>query len=257
MTKEISELIDQFHKIYNDGWIPSIQKGLGSVGLTFEQALGKKQDSLYFPDYNGIEIKCSTKNSRYPVFLFTVAFDGPTFPEINRIVEKYGYYDKDFPDKKVLFEKVNCVTKHPVNHKYKFQLKIDEKTEKLFLCVYNNSNQLIEQSSFVYLKSLKDHLFLKLNQLAIVLADQKNDKEMKYFRYYKITIYQIKNFQNFLSLLKSGEIDVSIISRISKSGNDKGRYRNKNLIFQIKKYRIEKMFTPIYTFEYPLEKEKK
>ena len=60
------------------------------------------------------------------LLLFTVAFDGPTFPEINRIVEKYGYYDTQYSDKKVIYEELNCRVKHKVNEKYKFKLELDE-----------------------------------------------------------------------------------------------------------------------------------
>lgn len=41
---------------------------------------------------------------------------------------------------------------------------------------------------------------------------------------------------------------VSLISRISKSGNDAGRYRNKNLVFQIKNENLNKLFEEIYCF---------
>ena len=99
MNKETKELIKQFHSIARKRWIKSISKSFGSIGLTFEKELNKTPDSMYFPDYLGIEIKCTSRYSRYPLFLFTSAFDGPTFPEINRIIEKYGYFDKDFTDK--------------------------------------------------------------------------------------------------------------------------------------------------------------
>ena len=54
----------------------------------------------------------------------------------------------------------------------------------------------------------------------------------KYFRYYKIDIYNLISFERFLRLLKFGVIEVSLISRISKSGEDIGRYRNKKLVFR-------------------------
>ena len=250
MNIEQKKLIEQFHIIAKKGWIKSISKSFGSVGLTFEKEIGKNPDSLYFPDYYNIEIKCTSRFSRYPLFLFTVAFDGPTFPEINRIVEKYGYYDKDFKDKKVLFEKLNCKTKTIVNEQYKFKLEIDKKKEKLFLCVYDLKNKLIEKQSFVYVDTIKEHLNLKLNNLALIYASQRKINNEKYFRYYRIIIYQLKEFETFLNLLNTGEIDVSLISRISKSGNDIGRYRNKNLVFQIKKDKIEKLFKKAYSYTY-------
>lgn len=249
MTEEVRKLIDNFKIIANKKWIKSISKSFGSIGITFEKELDKTPDALYFPDYYGTEIKCVSRYSRYPLFLFTVAFDGPTFPEINRIVEKYGYPDKTFPDKKVLFEKVSCNKKNLVNDKYKFKLEVDDKEGKLYLCVYNLDDELIERESFVYLKTIEEHLTLKLNRLAIVSTSTKKELDEKYFRYYKIDIYNLIGFDRFLRLLRFGVIEVSLISRISKSGEDTGRYRNKNLVFSIKKNNIEKLFTNIYSYD--------
>lgn len=73
--------------------------------------------------------------------MFAIAFDGPT----NRIVEKYGYPDKNYPDKKVLFEKNSCNKMTIVNNEYKFKLKVEEKEGKIYLCVYNLNYRLIEK----------------------------------------------------------------------------------------------------------------
>lgn len=42
MDKNIELLINEFKKISKKGWIKSINKSFGSVGLTFENELGKK-----------------------------------------------------------------------------------------------------------------------------------------------------------------------------------------------------------------------
>lgn len=245
MNENINNLLQKFNEISNKGWIESISKSFGSIGLTFEKELNKKADSMYFPDFCDIEIKCTSRFSRYPLYLFTIAFDGPTYPEINRIVEKYGYYDKDFTDKKVLFEKLNCKDKNIVNEKYKFKFEVDNSNDKLYMCVYDLNNKLIEKESFVYLSSIKNHLLLKLSTLALVYASKKNENNKQYFRYYSINIYKLKKFDIFLELLNRGIIEISLISRISKSGIDKGKYNNKNLVFHIKKNYISLLFEKI------------
>ncbi len=250
MDKDIEKIVTNFKKIANKKWIRSISNNnSGSIGLTFEKELKKEPDSLYFPDFYGVEIKCTSRFSNYPISLFSISFDGPTFPEIDRIVEKYGYYDKDFSDKKVLFGKVYCKTKNRVNFKYKFQFEIDEKDEKLYLCVYDTYENLIERKSFIYLDSIKRRLELKLNKLAIVFASTKKVNEEKYFRYYKIALYNLTDFDTFLKLLKNDEINVEIVSRIGKSGLSKGKYKNKNMVFSISKDKIEKLFAKIYEYD--------
>lgn len=51
-------------------------------------------------------------------------------------------------------------------------------------------------------------------------------------------------------MLQDGIIKVSLIARISKSGNDKGRYRNQNLVFKIKKDEMNLLFEKIYEYNY-------
>ena len=98
--------IKKFKTITNKNWIKSVCNNYGGVGITFENELGKKSDSLFFPDFDGIELKCTTKYSNYPLYLFTVTFDGPTFPEIDRITQLYRHPDKDFPNKKAIYRRI-------------------------------------------------------------------------------------------------------------------------------------------------------
>lgn len=217
MTCETKTFIEQFKVISKKGWIKNNNKSWGSVGLTFEKQLGKKADSMFFPDYYDIEIKCTTLNSKYPLFLFTLSLDGPTFPGINRLVNNFGYYDKDYPDKKVLFETINSNT---MNHKFQFEFDINYEEEKIYLCVFDIHQNLIEKESFVYFDSIKNHLLTKLNKLALIFAAQKTQNKEKFFHYYKMQIYKLKNFETFLSLLEKNIIKVDLIARISKSGSD-------------------------------------
>lgn len=77
-------LINNFKKIAKKGWIPSVNKNINGVGLTFEKLL-----NMFFPDYQGIEIKCTTGFSRYPISPFSKSFDGPSFFEMNRLINTY------------------------------------------------------------------------------------------------------------------------------------------------------------------------
>ena len=96
----------EFERISNQGFIKGINNSTNAIGYTFEALLNKKSDSMYFPDYSGIEIKCSQRYSKYPVSLFSLAFDGPYLYEINNILEKYGKSDYDYPEKKILISEL-------------------------------------------------------------------------------------------------------------------------------------------------------
>lgn len=255
MNKETKKLIEEFQKITKKSWIKSVNKGFGSIGLTFEQELEKSPDSMYFPDYYGTEIKCTSRFSRYPIGLFTVAFDGPTFPEINRIIDKYGYSDRFYPDRKAIFKRLYFQQQATINNKWKFKLELDKLEEKIYLCVYTLDDKLMERKSFVYLKSIYDHLMPKLNKLAIVNASSKLFDDEKYFRYYKISIFSIISFKKFLELLTTDDIEVNLVARIQKSGKDKGVYKDKNLVFKMKKDKITKLFNLIYSYDSDTGKE--
>lgn len=247
-----AKLIKYFHKIAYKRWIKGafINNKIGNIGLTFEKEINKEPDNMFFPDFEGIEIKCTTRYSDYPIYLFSTALEGKTFPEIKRIIEIYGYYDKQFQNNKVLYEDINYLTTHIVNNKWIFKLEINKTDEKLYFCVYDINNKLIEKESFVYLSVLYNHLVTKLNNLAIIKASKKIINNEVYFRYYEITIYKLKSFDKFLELIENKKINACIIGRISKSGYKCGKYSNKNLEFKIKKENIEYLFEKIYYYNY-------
>ena len=233
MNKNFEELLKQFKIIARKKWIKGISSGHGNIGLTFENELGKKIDTNYTPDYNNIELKCTTRFSRFPISLFSLAFDGPTDSEIIRLNETYGSYDSDFTDKKTLIRKIRVGELSLLNQNYYLSLTLEN--NKLYLCVYDLNKNLLEKEAFVYLNTIKEHLLTKLNNLAIIKASKIKNNSTEYFRYYEISFYTLKNYDTFINLLNEGLIEVSLISRISRSGKTAGKYHNKNLVFQIKK----------------------
>lgn len=255
IQENMKNLLEKFKEISRKGWIKSIDKGTGSVGLTLERILDKKPDDLYFPDYEGIEIKCTTRFSKFPVSLFSVAFEGPEFPEINRIVDLYGYPDYEYHEKKVLRVDIKCNSIQKCG-KYKFSLYLDEHENKLYLDVYNLDNDLIERKSFVYVDTILKHANLKLTEFALIRASKKKEEDEIFFRYYHFFGYMIKDEKTIIELLKNGILFATLESRVGKSGINDGKYKNKNLVFKIGKDDIEKMFTKVceYNTDYDINR---
>lgn len=242
MNKEEKMLLSKFKTIANKKWIKGINNSTGSVGMTFEKEIGKKPDKDYVPDFYGYELKCTTRYSGYPVSLFSCTFDGPTFPEINRIVERYGYYHKSFTDKKVLYTRVKFNKTTEVNQKYKFIFKNDKQNERIYLLVYDMEDNLIDSESYVNYITIYNHLCTKLNKMALIYASKKKVNSDYYYRYYHIIIYYLRDFDTFINLLENDYINVRIESRINNVGKDAGKYANKNLVFSIDKNKIDKLF---------------
>ena len=227
-----NNLIKKFIEISNKGWIKGVNNNFGSCGLTFEREIGKTQDADFFPDYNGIELKCCTRFSNYPLYLFTISFDGPGLNETDRIAQLFGYSDKDFKDKKVLFAKLSG--KHAITQRngYRMKLEINDSEEKIYLNVNSINGQLLDDKSYLTFQSLYNHLTVKLNKMALIHASKKVFDNNYYYRFYRIDIYELRSFDNFISMLKEGKINVTLISRLNKSGDKIGEYRNKNLVFE-------------------------
>lgn len=241
-----NKLLYKFKKISLKGWIEGMnQNALNNVGITFEKLLGKKPDSMFFPDIEDIEIKCSQRYSRYPLSLFSLAFDGPYLYETNRILQKYGIPDHKYRNNKKIYAELYLNKKTLVNYKYQFELKINKKEEKLYLYVYDEYNNLLNKEAYIEFETIKNRLILKLSKLAMVYASKKEINNIKYFRYYEITIYELKSFDTFIELLEKEIIFISYICRTSRSGPEEGRQRNKNLVFQIKKENLLLLFNQI------------
>lgn len=247
IDKSIKPIIDEFNRINEKGWISGINDtSFGNVGITFERELGKKPDCMYLPDYYGIEIKCTTVNSSYPLYLFTAAFDGPNSFEIDRIVKNYGNYDSVYRNMKTLFTKVSFTEKTLVDGKWYFQFTLED--DRIYLNIFDKNGSLIEKKSFIYTKTLYDHIMVKLQRIAVIYAMQKRVRGKKFYKYYKIDVYKFKNFGKFMYLLTHDYINVNITSRISKSGKVAGTYNNNNLVFNINKDRIYFLFDRMYYY---------
>lgn len=240
MNESANELIRLFKGISNKGWIEGIGKSWGNIGLTFEKEINKLPDSEYTPDFKDIEIKCSSRYSRYPIYLFTIAFDGPGESEILRIANEYGFPDPDFPDKNVIFRRLSNT--YNQSNKYNMMLDVDRKEERVYLCVFDSNGVLLERRSYITFDNLEKHLYTKLKKLAFIKASHKKIDSKDYYRYYEIFLYELKDFETFLNLIEQNKLDIWLISRISKSGSDKGRYRNKNIEFSIKKENLIELF---------------
>ena len=253
MEENYNNLIKKFKEIADKKWIKGVNNSTNSVGLTFELMLSKNPDSMYFPDYNGIEIKCSQRFSRYPINLFSLAFDGPNLYEMNRILLKYGKQDVIYKEGKQLQGEIYVNTYKRINNNY-FKLKIDKENRKIILSIYDLNYELIEEKAYIDFETMKIRLELKLSNVAIVYASKKVTEQNNFFRYYQITIYKLKSFETFLKLLENDYIKVAIVGRVSRSGIEKGRQRNKNIVFQIAKEYMDLLFTKQKTYNSDLNK---
>lgn len=250
MIKDFENLIIKFEEINSKGYIKGINNNLlNSCGLTFESLLGKKADSMFFPDFEGIEIKCKQRYSRYDINLFSLSFDGPELYESNYILKTYGKRKNFFSLKKELFVNLIIDKKVFVNNKYYFELKLDYETKKIYLKIYDENKNLIEQRGFIDFDSLKKRIEIKLQKLALVYASKKKENNDLYFRYYKMVCFNFKDFSTFLKMIEEGIIKLSLMLRYSKSKYNYGKNKNKNMLFNIRDRDLKRIYDIVFFLE--------
>lgn len=243
------KLLNIFEEIREKNWVKGVNNSTNSIGLTFEHLLNKKPDSSFLPDYKGLEIKCTQRYSRFPITLFSIAFDGPNLYEMNNLLEKYGIADKEYNDRKLLMGFLKINQKVLMNDKYYFELKIDYEKEILYINIYDEYFNFLEQGPYINFCTLQSRLQIKLTNMIVVYASKKEIENDKYFRYYKIEFYKLKDFYTFLKLLENDIIKVNLVGRIARSGNEESRQKNKNLVFSIPKDDISLLFNRYISYD--------
>ena len=239
----IKQLQKEFERISKKGYIKGIYNNSASIGRTFENELNLPRNTMEIPDYNGIEIKTRRTYSKSYITLFSAVPDGERPLEIERLKNAYGYPYKRDKRYKALYADVYGNEKTFGGVKYQYKLDVDRREQKVYLCVYDRYDNLIEREvywSFMYLES---KIMLKLQTLAIVNAWPKKVDGWNYFRYHKIDFYLLKDFETFLKLIESGIIKITLKVDIHLDENHYGQTYDHGCGFAIKEENITKLYS--------------
>ncbi len=251
METEFQNIIEEFLILNRRGYIPSVSRNLyNAAGLTLENYLGKKPDSMFFPDYEGIEIKTTRRYSGYDISLFSLAFDGPNLFESNYLLETYGERDKEFPEyrKLIVFLRIN--QKVLVSGRYYFELLIDHDQKRILIRIYDIDMNFIEDRAFIYFDSIEQRMRVKLSKLALFYVSRKKMEDDLFFRYYKLECYRYKGMDAFIHCLTHGYVKATLILTFSKSSKNFGKNTSQSMKFQIKKSKVGELFERVYLYEH-------
>lgn len=253
ITESLEELNQQFLKIRAMGYVKSTRKGYTGIGKTFEDLLGKEEDTSDAPDYKGIEIKTKRGYSNSYTTLFNATPMGKSDYEIERIVKKYGVPDKVLHDKRVLNTSIqgNCCSF--VNNSNLFRLEVDYQKRKVYLLVFSKNMNLLEKHSYWSFDLLQSKFEKKLQYLAFVKAWPKTVDGVDYYKYYDIHYYQMKSFHDFLTLIEDGTIRVTFKIGVHRIGERAGMIKDHGTSFQIQEADLLKLFNPIQVGKKKLE----
>ncbi len=245
MEKELLLLKQEFERIKNLGYVQSSRKGYSGIGKTFEDLIGKKEDTLETPDYNGIEIKTKRGYSKSYIHLFHATPKGKTDFEIKRLCHTYGYPDKVKKECKVLAFSIQGNMPTFVANRFLFKLKVDYENKKIYLVICDKDMHFLEQSVYWEFDLIKEKLERKLKYLAFIKAWTKTQDQIDYYNYYAIQFYKLKSFDIFMHLMDQGIIRITFKIGIFREGPRTGEIHDRGTSFEIQEYDFTQLFTKI------------
>lgn len=233
MLQNIKELDIRFEKIKRLGWVKEINHGYSSIGLTFEQLMGKEIDNFPIPDFFGIEVKTMNDYALENLHLFNLTPDGDYLFPIKRLLEILGCPDKNNKEMKIFYRSFNSKYFTEIGKFKEGKIFVNYQQQKVDLIVYNDKKQNININVSWSFNWLKERLMLKLQYLAIVRAFSRITNNEGYYYYHKINFYRLKDFDIFIKLIEEGIISITFKIGFYKSGRRKGQIYDHGTDFSI------------------------
>ena len=245
IDKEIIELKKKFWQIRDMGYVKATRGGSTGIGKTFEDLIGKKEDTESLPDYKGIEIKTKRGYSKGYITLFCYNFLDNTPNPALRIKDRYGYPDHQLKNCKILQTSIYANKYTLVACKWWFKLKVAKDEQKIYLLIYDRNYNLREKDCYWNFCDLQERLETKLTYLAFAKAWPTTRDNEVYYKYYKMDIYKLKSFEDFINLIVAGKIRVTIKLGVYKSGPKMGNLDNHGISFDILADDLNELFLKI------------
>lgn len=238
ITKE--ELIDAIRKVTQRGWIKSVKRTKnvrndGAVGNTLEELLGIPENNLPIANANGWELKGQRLRASS---LVTLKHYEP-FPRGADIVSKmllplYGWHHKEagkkYPRNEMSFRSTTSATQFTNRG---FTVIADRQQRKIRFVFDSTEADVTDPKIAIRLKSvegrigiqpfhpepywgfddLRDLMGEKVRNCFYVIADSKVEKGREYFSYQSLLMLSGFSFDNFLSCIERGIIQIDFDAR--------------------------------------------
>ena len=244
MNNNFIKLYEEIKKIKKLGWIPCSHKNYGSAGLKLEKLLGINIGNFELPDYYGIELKTKKSIKEENITLFCATPDKYLF-EIKRLYNLYSYPENQNSEYKILSKRIMQGKLCYVSNNTYFTLKVDKNKKKLFLLIYDNKYNQIDESYWSF-DILKEKLERKITYLCYTKVKTQYSLNQLYVKYVDDQYFKLKSFNCFIDLIEQGIINVTIRVGTFKSGKRIGQIHDHGTGFCISEKDLEKLFTKIY-----------
>ena len=246
MNDVFLELKEKFNVIKQKGFVKGVSNNFSGVGKTLEYLLGIESNYKPVSDYKGIEIKTKCFNSKYDITLFSIMPSSENIKLLpEHLVKIYGYYLND-TTRKVLYTHCYATKIHYGLGAFGFFIFIDKGSEKIYLLVFDKKMRIVRKDIFWTFEQIKKILEKKMKYLAYFKTNATYIRGNYYYLYEKMDFYQLKSFENFLSLIEHGDIYVGFDIAEHKKYGDEMKLDYHGVRFFISEKKLLKMYNKIY-----------
>lgn len=248
--KNLNEIKRKFKEIKKMGFVKSTRPNNrdGGIGNTLEDLLGISENNHKLPDYKNFEIKSQRDLTSSLLSLFSKSPNHPqranTFLRLN-----YGEIrDGNFPNNKKFYATLSTKRDSIIYEKYKTELLIDKEEERLTLRIYNLNEKSWSDNVYWDFKSL-EKASKKLSNVMFVNAEIKHLDGETYFHFNEATVYETFNFNNFILLIKEGNIFIDFRIGVYNSGKNIGKTHDHGTGFRINPKDLHKLYENTITLK--------
>jgi hypothetical protein len=242
-TKE--NLIKEFHKIAQMGWIENARKGnAGGVGNTLEDLLGIEENNLPIPNAAEWELKAQRMDTSSLTTLFHIEPSPRAVKFVPQVLLlNYGWRHQEsggkYPDDEMSFRQTihgNFASDRG------FMVKVDRDNRKVLISFDSSKTSETHDD---WLKNVKKRIGLselnpqpywgfddlankagtKLLNCFYVQAEVKKENGKEFYKYSKVMMLQKFSFEGFLQELENGNIFVDFDARTGHNHGTKFRLK--------------------------------
>lgn len=237
------DIIKAFYNCRKIGWVKNVGHGYNSVGRTFEEMVGIKENSRPIADIDGFEIKTKCSKIHSNITLFSCSpFN---YADIDYFRLTLGKNDETIDNAKVLFLSVWNRENIFINDKWLLKIIIDSDFGTISIKVYNKSTKEFVTEILWLFEQLEQRISEKCKNLVFIDADRGIKNNEIFFKYKKLSFYEIKSTNTFYKLIKDGIISITFNIGVNKSGKNFGQPYNHGINFSIREKDIELLYNKV------------
>jgi hypothetical protein len=232
LLQKFNELVERLAIIKDMGYINTHRAGSTGIGKTLEDLLGIPENNIPSPNGVTIELKATRKNAKSMITLFTKS---PMPRGSNSILlERFGYPSKKGNNRRELQITVNSVRHNTIKDQIGLLIAIKQDRVEII-----GTPPRCETLGYYDRDVLSSAFQRKLPMLLFVRADSKGIGLHEEFWFNEAWLLSGFSFENFLNLLKSGDIVLDI--RIGQYPN--GRPHDHGTGFRVQQQKLDLCFS--------------